>query len=469
MAPNATAPVWPVAYQLHQDDQGRNIAWLTRADSPESPDSPLTPVSPPSPESMASPAAGQAGQTSGSQNGDRPAIPHPGRVILSRRYVAEEYIDRALLLGWTDPAKEISRRFEGVDLIYSLVIEFGIPDKTYDAACIFFHRIRLIHGDKDFLTQDIAIACLFVACKSEDTLKKSRELLCAAYNMRMPNDIRTPDDKIFDKPSQNIIALERLVLEAIAFDFRVHYSQEAIVKLLKKILTQEEADYIWDIAYDMSHDLYKTYMPIKVTKYGIGFAVVELASRLTGEHTEKVKSLSLKEFSVPRMRVRQGLLDLLNLYTQHPKQTKVGRRFDLDKFIQIKIEVNKEIEEAGPNALPKSPWVLPTNEDLHSIPTTGYGQVTNRFVFDTDEAYREQGIVQQHFNDEYEEVEIEVEEEIGELSHPPDRPHDRRDHGGRGGYRGGRGGRGHRGGHGRHGRDDWGGHRNDHRRRGAPY
>jgi CTD kinase subunit beta len=46
------------------------------------------------------------------------------------------------------------------------------------------------------MPQDAAIACLFLACKCEDTLKKSREILCAAYNLRMPSEQRTPDEKV---------------------------------------------------------------------------------------------------------------------------------------------------------------------------------------------------------------------------------------------------------------------------------
>ena len=45
--------------------------------------------------------------------------------------------------------------------------------------------------------QDAAAAALFTACKIEDTLKKSREILCAAYNMKLPTaEQLTPDDPV---------------------------------------------------------------------------------------------------------------------------------------------------------------------------------------------------------------------------------------------------------------------------------
>jgi hypothetical protein len=65
-----------------------------------------------------------------SQNGDHTIAhisplaysnPHPGRVFLSRQYVAEEWINRQLLLVFNDSGKELRDRFEGVDLIDALV------------------------------------------------------------------------------------------------------------------------------------------------------------------------------------------------------------------------------------------------------------------------------------------------------------------------------------------------------------
>ncbi|KAF3007347.1 hypothetical protein G7054_g2413 [Neopestalotiopsis clavispora] len=416
------------------------------------------------------PAAGLQNGDHADANGTPPAYsnPHPGRVFLSRQYVADEWISRQLLLVFSDSGKEARDRFEGVDQIDSLVNFLQLPIKTFDAACTFFHKLRLKHGDNQFNTQDAAIACLFVACKAEDTLKKSREILCAAYNLKMPNDQRSPDDKLFDKTAMVIQTLERLTLEAIGFDFRCRYPQSYVIKLLKLVLPYEEARNIYPVALDMSIDMYKTYMPLKNTNFGMAYALVELSSRLTGQHVDKLKQIDYTRHKVPRMRIREGMLDLLDLYTKHHKQTKLGSRFTLDDFVQVKIDINKEIDDSGADALPQCPYPLPSNEDLHATPVPSDPKsVTNRFVFDVDEARREQGIVQRFLEDDYDEVEIEYEEEIPEPI--PARPRDRQNHGpgnhGHGGNRGGHNHRGHRG------NDGWGRgggrHGNDRRRRGG--
>ncbi len=68
--------------------------------------------------------------------------------------------------------------------------------KTFDTACTYYHKFRLNFRDAEYNYQDAALAALFVACKVEDTIKKSKEILCAAYNLKTPEKPTTPDDKV---------------------------------------------------------------------------------------------------------------------------------------------------------------------------------------------------------------------------------------------------------------------------------
>ncbi|CRK44896.1 hypothetical protein BN1723_006352, partial [Verticillium longisporum] len=86
------------------------------------------------------------------------------------------------------------------------------------------------------IAQDAALASLFLACKVEDTIKKSKEILCAAYNIKNADFTTTQDDKMFEQPSKIVIGLERLILETIGFDFRSRYAQKYFVKAIKTIL-----------------------------------------------------------------------------------------------------------------------------------------------------------------------------------------------------------------------------------------
>ena len=79
-------------------------------------------------------------------------------------------------------------------------------------AVVYYHRFRLAHVDADYLNvvsevlvlqrskltlQDAAAAALFTACKIEDTLKKSRAILCAAHNLKASGtEHLTSDDPV---------------------------------------------------------------------------------------------------------------------------------------------------------------------------------------------------------------------------------------------------------------------------------
>ena len=65
----------------------------------------------------------------------------------------------------------------------------------------YFTSILLAWLDH-WLCQDAAAAALFTACKIEDTLKKSREIVCGAYNLkRSPAEQMSPDEQVGSEPS----------------------------------------------------------------------------------------------------------------------------------------------------------------------------------------------------------------------------------------------------------------------------
>lgn len=70
------------------------------------------------------------------------------------------------------------------------------PVKTFDTAAVYYHKFRIRFPSNEYSYEDVALTALFVACKVEDTIKKSRDILCAAHNIRHPNDSKTPDDKV---------------------------------------------------------------------------------------------------------------------------------------------------------------------------------------------------------------------------------------------------------------------------------
>ncbi|GJC78390.1 CTD kinase subunit beta [Colletotrichum liriopes] len=390
--------------------------------------------------------------------------PHPGHIQVACQYTSEQRLRRMLRDNKSDPAREDNYRLQGVQLIDNVRTMLHVPIKTFDTACVYYHWFRLSFRDAEYNYQDAAVAALFLACKVEDTIKKSKEILCAAYNIKNPDHTTTQDDKMFEQPSKIIIGLERLVLETVGFDFRCRYPQSALLKATKKIMGTHSKK-LFTTAMDMSVDLYKTFAPIKQTSYAMALGLLELTARLLGEGVDRIDKINYANFHTTRQNVVETVLDLLDLYTQHGKSTKLGNRFDLNKFIEVKIIINNEVDNS-PNLVRYAHWCnnCDGGEDenlsngvsvLKNISFFGSNSAkrngrnqdgTMRFVFDPEQARQERKEVEAYYRDEYEEYEVEVEVPI-----EPERPNhnnhnnhrDKRHDGGGGGGGGGWGGSNH--------------------------
>jgi CTD kinase subunit beta len=251
--------------------------------------------------------------------------------------------------------------------------------------------------------------------------------------------------------SRVIIGLERLILETINFDFRTRCPQKSLPKVTKEIFGRgPEAKMLHDVGYVILLDMYKTFVPIKQTCHTMVLTALELAALLTGKQLDKINNIDPAAFTTTRGVVVESLLDILDLYTQHHKSTKLCAMFDLNKFIEIKIQINSEVESdpklsryaewcdeceakyleqtsaPGPN-----PGLATSFPGSNSVKRSARGQgETLRYVFDAEEAKKEKEVVEGYFKDEFEEYVVEEEEAIPEPERGPRRD---RNHG-HGGY-----------------------------------
>lgn len=257
---------------------------------------------------------------------------------------------------------------------------------------------------------------------------------------------------MFESPHKIIIGLERHILETIGFDFRVRYPQKVLIKLVRQLFDAEVARNFLPMAYDMSIDMYKTFSPIKASTFTMALAIVELTALLNDRDVDRIRQLHLSKFHTNRGSVIEVMLDLLDLYTQFSKYTTVGMKFELSKFIDIKIKLNQEVDKSQGTLRRHEVWCEKCEDDekvkypitpgsATSPATTGSwpggkrsksGQEPQamRFVYDAEEARKEMETNDEYMKEEFEEYEIEVEEKI-----PEPEPRHHRDRGGRHGHR----------------------------------
>lgn len=368
--------------------------------------------------------------------------PHPSHIEIAKPYIFQHTITACLNAAGVTEAKDDSIRLQGVAWIDSVRKALQLPVRTYNTACVYYHKFRLVHPDSNGYI-DAAAAALFTACKVEDTLKKSKEILCAAYNMKLPTaEQLTPDDPVFENHSKTIIILERLMLEASGFDFRNRYPQELLIKVAKRYNCATMT--VGKTGYNISLDMYRTFGPLKQTNATMALSCLELAGRIHEEPVHEIEEgREYDKWCITRKEVMENLLDLLDLYTHHRTSTVVGQKYSLETFIAIRITLNQEAsaenftrytmgkkkknedenETTATNGIqyPRAknddtPMTSPQDDLAKDItsPTTGASKLgskegTVRFMLNPQRAKDEKDTVAEYFKFEEEEYEVEVE------------------------------------------------------------
>lgn len=233
------------------------------------------------------------------------------------------------------------------------------------------------------------------------------------------------------------------MLESSGFDFRARYPHKHLVKLAKDLGVDRD---VAKLAYTIMLDLYRTFSPLKQTCAAMSAACIELATRIL-EQDHDISPDSYRKWRTTRAEVMETLLDLLDLYTHFQKSSIVGPSYDIDRFIQLKIQLNQGVEDGryteeheAPKTngarsnikTPKTPITPASPSDTRVNSKDGVSPATLsprssssrrglglrgqdgtvRFMLDAAKVKQEQETVSEYFKVEYEDYEVEVEETI---------------------------------------------------------
>ncbi|KAJ2889882.1 RNA polymerase II C-terminal domain kinase beta subunit, partial [Coemansia aciculifera] len=115
----------------------------------------------------------------------------------------------------------------------------GFPARTISTAQLLIHRTYIYRSTPPVASSDLATACLFVAAKMEETIKRLRDVLAHSYinsltlNGGTPIDVQSVPAAVTDKMRPTVLAGEQYIMDAIGFDFRTTHAHLLYVKLAK--------------------------------------------------------------------------------------------------------------------------------------------------------------------------------------------------------------------------------------------
>ncbi|KAJ3514142.1 hypothetical protein NLJ89_g2551 [Agrocybe chaxingu] len=191
--------------------------------------------------------------------------------------------------GKQSAAHEEKVRQSACTFLETLGARVGFPRRTIATAQTLYHRFHLFFPRKDFQYHDAALAAVYVSTKMHDTLKKPRELLSVSYAIRYPDlaakskhpggdiDLDTMDHAMVENDRQRLLAIERLILETICFNFTARIPFPYVIKLGKELkASKKHVKLAWRVAIDC----HRTTLPLIYPPHVIALGSIYVSALL---------------------------------------------------------------------------------------------------------------------------------------------------------------------------------------------
>ncbi|KAM4662171.1 cyclin-K [Discoglossus pictus] len=176
-----------------------------------------------------------------------------------------------------DPATEARYRREGARFIFDVGTRLGLHYDTLATGIIYFHRFYMFHSFKQFARYVTGACCLFLAGKVEETPKKCKDIIKTARSLL--NDVQF--GQFGDDPKEEVMVLERILLQTIKFDLQVEHPYQFLLRYAKQLKgDKNKIQKLVQMAWTFVNDSLCTTLSLQWEPEIIAVAVMYLAGRL---------------------------------------------------------------------------------------------------------------------------------------------------------------------------------------------
>lgn len=233
--------------------------------------------------------------------------------------------------GLNGPAV-IQDNIRSFQLIWQLCRAIKFPIRTITTSMLVYQKAVMYNGNR-YPFVELVVACVLVASKIEDTLKRTKELVTLAHKIR--SNVSLTNSQA-DEAKSSVLGLERQILETIGFDFRIRHPHNYIVSICKQYaVTQEIAQMAWTIATDA----YMTDSVLQYPSHVIAVASLWLAFKI--KTSSEATFLELGKLYCTKQQVYDVYGDLLDFYIHYGPQSLLGKDVagDVSMFMSLRMEL----------------------------------------------------------------------------------------------------------------------------------
>ncbi|KAI0714023.1 cyclin-like protein [Cerioporus squamosus] len=221
--------------------------------------------------------------------GDPPQLIPASRFKYHLPYFTPQEVERLSekQRGKLSVTQEEKARQQACGFIEAIGADIGFPRKTIATAQNLYHRFHLFFPRKDFAYHDVCIAALFVSCKIHDTLKKTRDVLIASYAVRFPERAAKAkamggeidiDPNQMEHDRQRLLAIERLIVETICFNFNTRLPFPYVIKISRAFGASKKVS---KLAYRLAIDSFRTLLNLQYPPHVVALGCLYLAALLS--------------------------------------------------------------------------------------------------------------------------------------------------------------------------------------------
>lgn len=184
------------------------------------------------------------------------------------------------------PQEERLRRAKGVNFVYQAGILLDLPQLTLWVAGVFFHRFYMRYSMDETKGgvhhYNIAATALFLANKTEENCRKTRDLIVAVAKVAQKNPKLIIDEqsKEYWRWRDSILAYEELMLEMLTFDLMVEHPYHRLFDQLTT-LNLHHNKRMRDAAWTFLNDCCLTVIPLLMEAREIATSAIFFAATVT--------------------------------------------------------------------------------------------------------------------------------------------------------------------------------------------
>lgn len=177
-----------------------------------------------------------------------------------------------------------------------------MPCRVTSTAC-YYYMLFVFKQAREFDRFFASTACVLLACKSEESPKKLRDILTSAYNLYREKRYNeeasfTPAHTDYEKLRSIIIKTEEAVLVAIGIRMEVRHAHASLISYAELVCaSKQQTAYMWALV----NESYRTTIPVRYACEEVALAAVLTTMNGDEPHVgEKLETLQLSESSWQR-------------------------------------------------------------------------------------------------------------------------------------------------------------------------